>query len=142
MKKYYFCSLLLSISMASAANHCHEEHQNIDKNQFNVSDQLSGGSETLSKSELESSDYNFFSNGLSNSQIAVVKVKGMVCDFCARGIEKTFSKDKNVKKIDVDLSKGRVMIAYAENVDINFDDIKTKILSNGQTAVEMQLIKI
>ena len=34
------------------------------------------------------------------------------------------------------------MIAYAENVDINFDDIKTKILSNGQTAVEMQLIKI
>ena len=66
----------------------------------------------------------------------------MVCDFCARGIEKTFSKDKNVKKIDVDLSKGRVMIAYAENVDINFDDIKTKILSNGQTAVEMQLIKI
>ena len=141
MKKYYFCSLLLSISMASTANHCHEHHQNIDKNQFDVSDQLGGGSETLSNLELAPSDYNFF-NGLSNSQVAVVKVKGMVCDFCARGIEKTFSKDKNVKKIDVDLSKGRVMIAYTENVDINFDDIKTKILSNGQTAVEMQLIKI
>ncbi|MDG2473530.1 MAG: heavy metal-associated domain-containing protein [Pseudomonadales bacterium] len=142
MKKYYFCSLLLSISMVSTANHCHEHHQNIDKNQFDVSDQLSYESGSISTMELVSNDYNFFTNGLSNSQIAVVKVKGMVCDFCARGIEKTFSKDKNVKKIDVDLSKGRVMIAYAENVDINFDDIKTKILSNGQTAVEIQLIKI
>ena len=128
--------------MASVANHCHEDHQNIDKNQFDVSDQPSDESESISNIELDSSDYNFFSNGLSNSQIAVVKVKGMVCDFCARGIEKTFSKDKNVKKIDVDLSKGRVMIAYTENVDINFDDIKTKILSSGQTAVEIQLIKI
>lgn len=142
MKKYYFFLLLLSISMASVANHCHEDHQNIDKNQFDVSDQPSDESESISNIELDSSDYNFFSNGLSNSQIAVVKVKGMVCDFCARGIEKTFSKDKNVKKIDVDLSKGRVMIAYTENVDINFDDIKTKILSSGQTAVEIQLIKI
>lgn len=128
--------------MASTANHCHEHHQNIDKNQFDVSDQFSDESGSISTMELVSNDYKFFTNGLSNSQIAVVKVKGMVCDFCARGIEKTFSKDKNVKKIDVDLSKGRVMIAYAENVDINFDDIKTKILSNGQTAVEMQLIKI
>ena len=142
MKKYYFCLLLLSISMASVANHCHEEHQNVNKNQFDFSGKLSDESESISNIELDSSDYNFFSNGLSNSQIAVVKVKGMVCDFCARGIEKTFSKDKNVKKIDVDLTKGRVVIAYTENVDINFDDIKTKILSNGQTAVEIQLIKI
>jgi copper chaperone CopZ len=128
--------------MASVANHCHEEHQNVNKNQFDFSGKLSDESESISNIELDSSDYNFFSNGLSNSQIAVVKVKGMVCDFCARGIEKTFSKDKNVKKIDVDLTKGRVVIAYTENVDINFDDIKTKILSNGQTAVEIQLIKI
>ena len=42
---------------------------------------------------------------LKDSQIAVVNVKGMVCDFCARGIEKTFKKDTNVKKIDVDLAK-------------------------------------
>ena len=28
----------------------------------------------------------------------------MVCDFCARGIEKTFYDDKEVKKVDVDLS--------------------------------------
>jgi copper chaperone CopZ len=128
--------------MASVANHCHEEHQNVNKNQFDFSGKLSDESESISNIELDSSDYNFFSNGLSSSQVAVVKVKGMVCDFCARGIEKTFSKDKNVKKIDVDLTKGRVVIAYTENVDINFDDIKTKILSNGQTAVEIQLIKI
>ena len=31
-----------------------------------------------------------FTSSLSNMQIVVVDVNGMVCDFCARGIEKTF----------------------------------------------------
>ena len=46
-----------------------------------------------------------FMNELTNVNVAVVSVKGMVCDFCARGIAKTFLKDKSVKKIDVDLGK-------------------------------------
>jgi cation transport ATPase len=80
--------------------------------------------------------------GLKNSQIAVVNVQGMVCDFCARGIEKTFKKDKNVKKIDVDLSKGKVLIAYNNNQKIKFDDIKEKILINGQNAIDMTVLDL
>ena len=38
--------------------------------------------------------YNIFVKDLSNVKIAIVDVKGMVCDFCARGIEKTFYDDK------------------------------------------------
>ena len=31
----------------------------------------------------------------------------MVCDFCARGIERTLTRDKTVKKVDVDLERGK-----------------------------------
>ena len=65
----------------------------------------------------------------------------MVCDFCARGIEKIFMKSGTVKKVDVDLEVGKVLIAYVNGVDISFEDIKEKITANGQTAVEMKVIK-
>ena len=50
--------------------------------------------------------FDAFVEGLSNVNIAIVSVKGMVCDFCARGISKTFLKDKDVKRIDVHLDNG------------------------------------
>jgi len=86
--------------------------------------------------------FNKFVMGVTDSQIAVVNVKGMVCDFCARGIEKTFIKDPNVKKIDVDLSSGKVLIAYNKGQEIQFDDIKEKILINGQNAIDMTIINL
>ena len=52
-----------------------------------------------------------FVMGVTDSQIAVVNVKGKVCDVCARGLEKTLTKDPNVKTIGVDLSSGTALIA-------------------------------
>ena len=52
---------------------------------------------------------------------------------CKR-IEKTFIKDKTVKKIDVDLNKGKVLIAYEMDRKIDFEEIKAKIVMNGQNA--------
>ena len=79
---------------------------------------------------------------LKNSQVVIVNVKGMVCDFCARGIEKIFKKDINVKKIDVDLSKGQVLIAYPLEAEDDFDDIKQKFLVNGLNATDMKIVSI
>ena len=59
------------------------------------------------KLEVDVERFDKFVKGLKDKQIAVVSVKGMVCDFCAQGIEKTFKKDKTVTKIDVDLNKGK-----------------------------------
>ena len=53
-----------------------------------------------------------------------------------------FKKDTNVKKVDVDLSKGKVLIAYNVAHEIIFDDIKEKILINGQNAIDMQVINL
>ena len=83
-----------------------------------------------------------FLQGLSDCQIAVVSVQGMVCDFCARGIEKMFKLDPKVKKIDVDLSKGKVLIAYSDEDNIDFKEIKQKILSNGQNATHLKILRI
>ena len=66
----------------------------------------------------------------------------MVCDFCARGISKTFKKDKNVKKVSVDLKNGKVYIAYDDDKKIEFEDIKKKMLENGIDAVDMKIFKI
>ena len=66
----------------------------------------------------------------------------MVCDFCARGIEKAFLKDTKVKKIDVDLENGKVVIAFSLDKKIEFEEIKEKILMNGQNATDYNLIKI
>jgi len=83
-----------------------------------------------------------FSDSLGSAQIAVVSVLGMVCDFCARGIEKTFKRDKAVTKIDVDLANGQVLIAYTLDAQIDRKDIEKKILANGQnvTAVLVKTI--
>ena len=92
--------------------------------------------------EIDKPRLNQFIHGLSASQLAVVNVNGMVCDFCARGIEKTFLKDPNVEKIDVDLARGKVTIAYLNEGTIDFIKIKEQILSNGQTATSMKIIKL
>ena len=92
--------------------------------------------------QLDSDRFQNFVDGLDNSKIAVVSVKGMVCDFCARGIEKIFMKDAAVKKIDVDLTKGKVLIAYTSDAEISFDVISQKILANGQNAMGMSILKI
>ena len=94
------------------------------------------------KLEVDEKRFKKFLDGLSNSQIAVVNINGMVCDFCARGIEKTFVKDKAVKRIDVDLERGKVLIAYSKEKEIDFDEIKSKILVNGQNAIDFSILNI
>ena len=86
--------------------------------------------------------FDAFVEELSNVNIAIVSVKGMVCDFCARGISKTFLKDKDVKKIDVDLDNGKVLIAFSKSKEITFPEVEKKILSNGQNMSDLQILEI
>ena len=87
--------------------------------------------EYVDGAKLDAERFKTFVN-LLGDQIAVVSVSGMVCDFCARGIEKTFQKDEGFKKIDVDLETGKVLLAFAEDKQIVNEDIEQKIMS-GQT---------
>ena len=113
----------------SHENHGHAVHQNdvyVDGKNY----------------KLDKERFDKFKKNLNNVQVAIINVQGMVCDFCARGIEKAFLKDTKVKKIDVDLVNGKVVIAFSLDKKIEFEEIKEKILMNGQNATDYSLIKI
>ena len=95
-----------------------------------------------SKTVLDQKIYNDFIADLGTSQVVIIDVNGMVCDFCARGIEKTFYDDKLVKKVLVSLEKGKVLVAYDNAKKVDFGEIKNIFLSNGQSATGMILKKI
>ena len=128
-----FIFLFIPLSHAMDLDETHHTHEGHHHN-----DTLVDGTEL----QLDSDRFRNFVDSLDNSQIAIVSVKGMVCDFCARGIEKTFMKDAAVKKIDVDLTKGKVLIAYTSDAEISFDAISQKILANGQNATGMSILKM
>jgi len=61
-------------------------------------------------------------------------VNGMVCGFCATGIEKTFKAQPEVKTVDVDLEKRLVTIETKQGRTI--DDAKIrKLLGNAGYSV-------
>jgi len=136
MNKILLLTLIL-ISQISYAEKNHDSHSNEGSHDMSKDKKIDG-----SKYKINTKRYTDFIKDLSDVQIAIVDVKGMVCDFCARGIAKTFYKDVAVIKVDVDLEKGKVFIAYSKSVKIDFEDIKDKITKNGQTATTMQIKKL
>jgi len=59
---------------------------------------------------------------VSNAQTPVqIKVDGMSCGFCVNGVEKKFSKSKEVKDLHVDLEKGMVTFNVAKGVKVDKD---------------------
>jgi len=137
MKNFYLLFVMIGAVYTSA-----QDHQMHDMEGHNHEGHLHDTMVDGKLLEVNSERFDDFVLGLEGKQVAIVSVSGMVCDFCARGIEKTFSKDKTVLKLDVDLSGGKVLIAFDKDKNIDFEDIKKKILSNGQNATDLQIIKI
>jgi|TARA_B110000858_G_C17506018_1_gene338201 copper chaperone CopZ len=137
--RYLLFSILIVPSLALAEATMHTDHSNHGahhSHEGHLHTQMVDGAEI----QLDAERFDKFVADQSGSQIAVVSVIGMVCDFCARGIEKTFQKETGVKKIDVDLANGKVLIAYAAAAKIVNKDIEQKILSNGQTVTDIQIL--
>ena len=61
---------------------------------------------------------------------AEIKVKGMVCDFCAQGIGKTLDKDSRVKSYTIDLKNKTVTVYFKKDQTISKKDI-TKIMTKS-----------
>ncbi len=139
--KIFTTVLVLGLMKGASASHKEGSHptaHNRHPHEGHLHGQVVDG-ETL---QVDPRRFDNFINGLSNAQVAVVDVNGMVCDFCARGIEKTFKRDEQVKKIDVDLSKGKVLIAYTDEKTIDFAEIEEKIVANGQNATGLTILKL
>lgn len=67
-----------------------------------------------------------------------VEVSGMVCAFCAQGIEKTFKKEKSVEDVKVDLDSKIVHIKLKEKTDMADEKIKSLITDAGYDVKEIK----
>ena len=141
--RYKLFLILILPSLAFAAGDMQGEHASHDAHHGHTGHADHIPTEYVDGTQAELNDERFkkFVSDLSGNQIAVVSVSGMVCDFCARGIEKTFQKDAGFKKIDVDLETGKVLLAFAEDKQIVNKDIEQKILANGQTVTAIQIMR-
>ncbi|HLD76930.1 MAG TPA: heavy metal-associated domain-containing protein [Rickettsiales bacterium] len=67
-----------------------------------------------------------------------VKVKGLVCAFCARNIEKSFLKNEAVEKVKADLDTKIVTIDLKEGQQISDETVKAIITDAGYNAVKIE----
>ena len=67
-----------------------------------------------------------------------MRVDGLACPYCAYGIEKKLKKIDGVKKIDVDLNKGLVIVNVAEGVTLNEEKMKKLFKDAGFTYRSMK----
>ena len=64
------------------------------------------------------------------SQPVTVNVSGLVCDFCARAIEKVFGKEEAIKDVKVDLDSKTILLNFKDKQ--NIDDAKiTELVTNA-----------
>jgi mercuric ion binding protein len=67
-----------------------------------------------------------------------VTVNGMVCAFCAQGIEKRISKMGATKDVFVDLKKKTVAIEAKEGQTLDFKAISAEIVDAGYDVVKIE----
>ena len=60
-----------------------------------------------------------------------ISVNGLVCDFCARSIEKLFGGRDEVASIAVDLENGNIKIGMKDAKTIDDVELKTLIKDSG-----------
>lgn len=59
-----------------------------------------------------------------------IGVDGLICAFCAKGLEKNFNAQPQTQTIDVDLDKGLVTVVTKKDATID-DAVITKIITDS-----------
>ncbi len=67
-----------------------------------------------------------------------VDVNGLVCDFCARALEKVFNKQEAVESINVDLDKKIITIHFNEGQNLEDEKITQLINDSGYDIREIR----
>ena len=73
----------------------------------------------------------------ANTRIIYTYVNGLVCDFCARALEKTIGKNDAVKSINVDLRDKIITINFNENKKLENSVIEQLIADAGYSVREI-----
>ena len=81
------------------------------------------------------------SENKNDDNIVYVSVNGLVCDFCARSIEKMFEKKEAVSRISVDLENMLITIFLKNNQKLNDETIIEIIKDSGYDVTEVKRAK-
>jgi copper chaperone CopZ len=68
----------------------------------------------------------------------VVSVNGLVCDFCAQAIDRSFRRRAEVNDVRVDLTAKLVSIDFRPNQNLDDDIIRTIVTRAGYTVTDVQ----
>jgi copper chaperone CopZ len=68
----------------------------------------------------------------------IVNVSGMVCDFCARSIEKVFYKEEGVEGVIINLDNQTVTLETAAADSLTDEKIKELIVYSGYKLLNIQ----
>jgi copper chaperone CopZ len=74
----------------------------------------------------------------AHAETILASVNGMVCAFCATGLEKTFKKQAAVDSVKVDLEKKLVTLATKPNQTLDDATVTKLIAAAGYTVVGIE----
>ena len=69
---------------------------------------------------------------------AVVKVNGLICDFCVQALTKTFKKQAAVRAVAIDLSSKEVRLGFKPGMSLNDTTIRKLIKDAGYNVVTIK----
>jgi copper chaperone CopZ len=75
---------------------------------------------------------------LAQAKSISIQVRGMVCGFCAQGIEKKFNALPETASISVSLKTKMVDLETKEGTDISDDQIKKIVTESGYEVVKIE----
>ncbi|MEQ3745626.1 MAG: heavy-metal-associated domain-containing protein [Henriciella sp.] len=69
--------------------------------------------------------------------MVTAKVKGMVCDFCARAVTKVFGKNDAVENVHVDLDTQEIHVTLRTGGELSDDTVGELVKKSGYTLVSV-----
>ena len=79
-----------------------------------------------------------YSQNKVDKEILYIYVNGLVCDFCARSIEKLFSKKDSVEDIKINLEKMLITIYLKQGKHLDDETISKLIVDSGYNVREIK----
>lgn len=74
-------------------------------------------------------------------EVVHVSVNGLVCDFCARALEKVFGKQEAVSDIDVDLNDKLITINFNEDQTLDDETIIKFVQDSGYSVEDIYRVE-
>jgi copper chaperone CopZ len=100
---------------------------------------LANHAEGHNHSDMTEADMQKTTPGIENADHTIVaQINGLVCDFCARALEKVFSQRDEVVGIDVNLDTKLVTIGLKKDRDIDDATITKLITDAGYNVVTIK----